>query len=1152
MELKFNFKKVLVILFFLGTIFSIGSSFGLTQVHATYIAPTAARMWYHSGPCCYNQPGGWQAGGGITGANYIVGDTMAFQCFQNMSSPQGWLDHAFFELWWPDGNYTNILRNDDTNSYQWNQYLYASGQYHFRCSRYGDVAEDQYFTMFPNTLGCNQSCSPYSGFACAAGTYCYYSTAAPYVGYFCRGTNNPYSASCANQSKCNEQCNPGATKPNPTSCTGAAGNNDCYYDGGVGGYRCRSSFNYASTTCPVCTPVKPNNSVVQVVPTNGQTGVVPFSGSYVSLQWYDQGSSTWGQGCPSTIASYHLYVNKGCVAGGYVDLGQTTLLQNALAGTKYCWFVRKDNGSVFQDTATWSFTTATCAIVNVSPGTLISPPDNAQVTLGPGNSVPVSYDAASMSWGQGCPSSIDTVHVMVQPNCLNAWTDYGNVTTISGLSPGTLYCWRIDRSYGLHTAQSCGRRFTTIDDGSTVSAGSGITTADVCGNGYSGQTDPTRANPLNVSVNFSTAAGNTYREVWLAFVPSTGAYADNNDTEPDSIINGKVANSQSIGVKIDLVNNKVNTINASGSWDGGTGSGDLTNSSGTAKVLGFGSATTASAVGVNITSNFQIQFNDTFPYNIPNNDKYNLYVAVVIKNSLGTIKSSYSDPVNSFVYKKINATGSRTSWGVDTKKPTITMSGPTFSGGTTFSIGWGASDLNTSVPLGLNSYITTDTAGSALSDNTYGAISMIVAPPDPAPPIASNGKITTANLGTHNYTITNPAVQSGFGFILYAKDGSCNSANSSITAANQKPWLISYNGDISANGGIPGISVPNIPNYQMPFTTDNNAGFFSTYSALSGNIDLPIKKPSKLQEYSTKLQNSAALPPQDTGFANWYDYLLDSVTKNNATPFIAPPATNTITGTVATWEGLVAGGGGGVGGGVGGSSTYLLMTSDVQSWGSVGPSIAQDSTGADILIGTLKVGGQAIIKLKPDGTFAWTKTIGAGKFAYNLIKTSDGNFLISIGADLVKFDTNGNILLDYKLSSPTITNVIQTSDGGYAVVLIVNSGYANLVKLNSNFTIAWEKHIAPPANEYLYVTALMQASDGGYVIGAGVQNNNVANSPPAQDYWYYQVTKLNSIGNLVWSKQVDVLNINQAPVDIVEASDGGYLVGGTRFQIIGT
>ncbi|HTA26771.1 MAG TPA: T9SS type A sorting domain-containing protein [Bacteroidia bacterium] len=118
--------------------------------------------------------------------------------------------------------------------------------------------------------------------------------------------------------------------------------------------------------------------------------------------------------------------------------------------------------------------------------------------------------------------------------------------------------------------------------------------------------------------------------------------------------------------------------------------------------------------------------------------------------------------------------------------------------------------------------------------------------------------------------------------------------------------------------------------------------------------------------------------------------------------------------------------------------------------------------------------------------------------------------------------------------------VSPTADGGYAITGTTLSfgqgGYdVYVVKLNSIGNLQWTKTIGGTVNEFGW--SIIQTKDKGYIVTGytnsfGVGNNDV------------YVIRLDSIGTLLWTKTIGN-NEDDFGRSIIQSKDGGFLIAGT-------
>ncbi len=215
-----------------------------------------------------------------------------------------------------------------------------------------------------------------------------------------------------------------------------------------------------------------------------------------------------------------------------------------------------------------------------------------------------------------------------------------------------------------------------------------------------------------------------------------------------------------------------------------------------------------------------------------------------------------------------------------------------------------------------------------------------------------------------------------------------------------------------------------------------------------------------------------------------------------------------------------------------------------------------------------------LIKVDSAGHFVWLKTYLQNESGYSvasmraMIQTRDGGYLFvgsvetadgAVDFLAVKADSQGNEKWNQVYNSGTYqdgsgdailrhdeaTGVVQTSDGGYAIVgqtttyvSLVATYDTFLVKTDSSGAMTWTKIVSGPnaaGAEYRVV----QASDGGFVLATTqfVEDDDTA----------FQLVKTDSSGNEKWRKLYGG-NYYDSPCALVKLSDG-YAIGGTMTYV---
>lgn len=493
------------------------------------------------------------------------------------------------------------------------------------------------------------------------------------------------------------------------------------------------------------------------------------------------------------------------------------------------------------------------------------------------NNVQVGWQQIT-NWGKGCSSNINTYQVEIQPNCTGSFINKsGSLNAsilnydIQNLGWGTTYCWRLSASNGSQTNYSDVWRFTTPKPPTLVSAG--FTNQDFCGNGVSGKiTSTNTTNPVSYKVIYQKESNQSYKFIDVFFVPSFGAFAHTQNDIPENLARSKAENSNSIAIRIDLRSGEYYILNSNSTWDKTNGLNEVPNNSSTATFLEAES--NFSVNSNNAEAEFKIRFENSFP-----SGKYNIYSEVIVElpNSAGNVSDGATE-LNSLSAKK---TGE---WTIDVISPSAAINNPKFKNNGSFDVTWSASD--NLVLDNVYSYIYSLDDTGQIRDNT---LSQIISAPNNSlryPEDSANGLITKSNLGNHNYNFVNNLDKNDYIFDLYAEDQGCNITKVSGVVSAPKPWFIAYLGSVSANGGFIDIKLPNFNFFTVPFTNETGLAYLSTYSSLSGTIDIPKLQQSKFNQHDVFYSNLAAKPPLSSGETSWYDYLFDKIEGKTAIQII--------------------------------------------------------------------------------------------------------------------------------------------------------------------------------------------------------------------------------------------------------------------------
>ena len=226
-----------------------------------------------------------------------------------------------------------------------------------------------------------------------------------------------------------------------------------------------------------------------------------------------------------------------------------------------------------------------------------------------------------------------------------------------------------------------------------------------------------------------------------------------------------------------------------------------------------------------------------------------------------------------------------------------------------------------------------------------------------------------------------------------------------------------------------------------------------------------------------------------------------------------------------------------------------------------------------------------VIKLNSNGNIVWQNTIGGvgDDKLYAVEITSDGGYILggfsnsNISGDKTENTTSGNNDYDYwlvKLSAlgnivwqktiggtlnDKLLSLEKTLDGGFILAGESNSNISGLktenvygssdywvLKVDSVGNIQWQKDIGGTGGES--VNDVHQTFNGDYII-VGPSNSEIGGNKTeprygVEDFW---VVKLNSNGVIQWQKSLGG-NLWEQGGEVIETTDGGYLVGGASYS----
>jgi len=222
-------------------------------------------------------------------------------------------------------------------------------------------------------------------------------------------------------------------------------------------------------------------------------------------------------------------------------------------------------------------------------------------------------------------------------------------------------------------------------------------------------------------------------------------------------------------------------------------------------------------------------------------------------------------------------------------------------------------------------------------------------------------------------------------------------------------------------------------------------------------------------------------------------------------------------------------------------------------------SVKQTTDGGYILLGMSATGGPFtdeffLVKLNAAGTYQWSKTYGGpgDDIATSVIQTQDGGYALaglsnSFGPYnvfmIIKTDSLGNIqwnrLIQESGTGCHIYSLIQISDGSFILAgEFTPTGISPydmyIVKLNSSGSIQWTRTVG--GTGYDMANSVVQCADSGFILAGYTNSFGSGNND-------MYIVKINSSGNLSWSKTVGGTGDEQAQ-SIIKTTDGGFVVVG--------
>ncbi len=197
-------------------------------------------------------------------------------------------------------------------------------------------------------------------------------------------------------------------------------------------------------------------------------------------------------------------------------------------------------------------------------------------------------------------------------------------------------------------------------------------------------------------------------------------------------------------------------------------------------------------------------------------------------------------------------------------------------------------------------------------------------------------------------------------------------------------------------------------------------------------------------------------------------------------------------------------------------------------------------------------------------TFRFTYDLGAFDITGGMVQTPAGEFVIaglnnSFGpyyGNAMKIDAQGTVVWCKSYTASFATNfadIKNVSTGGFIMAGQSTSGGggAVLVRLDNNGNVTWAFRYQLPNHPTQnasseFATSVIETSDGGFLVGGGVDHFWDGSSPNTVDTTSALGFKVNSTGGLVWSRVWTITTANPDEHyinDVAESSDGYFFVG---------
>jgi parallel beta-helix repeat protein len=198
---------------------------------------------------------------------------------------------------------------------------------------------------------------------------------------------------------------------------------------------------------------------------------------------------------------------------------------------------------------------------------------------------------------------------------------------------------------------------------------------------------------------------------------------------------------------------------------------------------------------------------------------------------------------------------------------------------------------------------------------------------------------------------------------------------------------------------------------------------------------------------------------------------------------------------------------------------------------------------------TISVGNVTLLKTDPNGEVQWSQKYPFDDSVSAMVQTSDGGYALAGKKDtqvwILKVDSAGKQQWNWTLGVQLdgwkgLAQIIQTSDGGYAIAGTAPSDSAGetdflLLKTSSTGELLWSKKYGGVSNDS--ANSLIQTSDGGYALVGSTESFDLGGP---------LLIKTDASGNVEWARTYGSTGTADY---LIQTSDGGLLFVGSNYRV---